>query len=67
MPGLRQSSAQTLTPRKSGRARVPARREDVCNLKGIFLSAIIHVLGFGNNGSRGRDPSRGCSLHHLLI
>jgi hypothetical protein len=36
MPGLRQSSAQTLTPRKSGRARVPARREDVCNLRVYF-------------------------------
>ena len=42
----------------SGRARVPARREDVLEPKDVFSSGSQHVLGFGDDGSRGRDPSR---------
>jgi hypothetical protein len=47
-----------------GRGRVPARREQVCDVK-LAKRWIWSVLGFGKDGSRGRDPSRG-STHTLL-
>jgi len=40
----------------AGRARVPARREPVCVVD-LTERSIGSVLGFANNGSRGRDPS----------
>ena len=39
--------------RKTGRARVPARREGLCDPKVVFSSAATNVLGFGIKGSRG--------------
>jgi hypothetical protein len=41
----------------SGRARVPARREQVYVIN-LVKRWIWFVLGFGKNGSRGRNPSR---------
>jgi len=42
-----------------GRARVPARREAVPEANGVFSPLIRgKASGFGNDGSRGRDPSR---------
>ena len=40
----------------SGRARVLARREQVC-IAGVTRRSIGSILGFENDGSRGRDPS----------
>jgi hypothetical protein len=42
---------------KSGRARVPARREEASNPKPYSRLPHETVLNFDNNGSRGRDPS----------
>ena len=42
---------------KHGRARVLARREQVCVVN-LTQRWMWSVLGFGNDGSRGRDPSR---------
>ena len=40
-----------------GRARVLARRDGVTNPKAYLLPTVMYVLGLGNDGSRGRDPS----------
>jgi hypothetical protein len=42
---------------KTGRARVPARRQDLPPLKEYFGPRSQRVLDFDNSGSRGRDPS----------
>jgi len=41
----------------SGRARVLARREACFNQRVCFSPIVLNVIGFANNGSRGRDPS----------
>jgi hypothetical protein len=44
-----------------GRARVPARREGVLELNGVFSPLIREGSGFGNGpaaAGRGRDPSQ---------
>jgi len=40
-----------------GRARVPARREDVLSLEVYLCIQVRYALGSDNDGSRGRDPS----------
>ena len=40
----------------TGRARVLALREQVC-IVGVTRRSIGSILGFANDGSRGRDPS----------
>ena len=40
-----------------GRARVPARREDVLSLKVYLRIHVRNAPGSDNDGSRGRDPS----------
>ena len=42
----------------SGRARVLARRERLSGPRDMFPLMGNSVLGFGRDGSRGRDPSR---------
>jgi hypothetical protein len=44
---------------ESGRARVPAGREDLPKTEGcIFVRDYNNPFGSVNDGSRGRDPSR---------
>ena len=45
-----------------GRARVPARREQVFPAD-LAQRLIGSILDFGNHGSRGRDPSPAPALH----
>ena len=49
---------QVLVGPLTGRARVLARCEDVPSLQTYSDHSIDKTLGFGNNGSRGRDPSQ---------